>query len=106
MNTIRNQRRSVIGIVTSDKMNKTIAVRVERTYKHPKYGKYLRAYKKFYAHDEKGEAKMGDRVEIVSTRPLSRLKRWRLDRIVEKAQAWSTPDEPALDGVQGEGAGT
>ena len=95
----------MIGVVTSDKMNKTIAVLVERTYKHPKYGKYLRAYKKHYAHDEKGEARTGDRVEIVSTRPLSRLKRWRLQRIVEKAQAWSATDDQA-GSVEQEGAGT
>jgi small subunit ribosomal protein S17 len=84
----RNQRRVVEGLVTSDRMQKTITVLVERTYKHPKYKKYVRKSDKYHAHDEKGDAKIGDRVEIAACRPLSRLKRWRLVRVVEKA---STP---------------
>lgn len=78
-------RRTLFGTVVSDRMAKTITVRVERRYKHPKYGKYIRKHKKYHAHDERGEAQIGDYVEIVSTRPLSKLKRWRLIRVVTKA---------------------
>ena len=78
----RNSRRTLQGTVTSTKMDKTITVRVERTYKHPKYDKYVRSHSKFLAHDEKTEALEGDVVEIDSTRPLSKRKRWRLTRIV------------------------
>jgi small subunit ribosomal protein S17 len=83
----RNQRRVVEGLVTSDRMQKTITVLVERTFKHPKYKKYVRKADKYHAHDENGDAKIGDRVEIAACRPLSRLKRWRLVRVVEKASA-------------------
>ena len=78
---VRKERR---GIVVSDAMNKTIVVEVERRERHPLYGKEVRLYKKFYAHDEKNSAKTGDRVRIVETRPLSRLKRWRMVEIVER----------------------
>lgn len=81
----RNTRRTLEGVVTSDKMEKTITVLVTRTYQHPKYKKFVREQKKHHAHDEKGEAKIGDRVEIMSCRPLSKLKRWRLVRVVAKA---------------------
>jgi small subunit ribosomal protein S17 len=81
----RNARRTLIGTVASSKGDKTITVVVERTYKHPKYNKYVRKRKKYHAHDEKHEAGVGDRVEIVSTRPLSKLKRWRLGGIVQAA---------------------
>jgi len=81
----RNARRVLQGIVDSAKGDKTITLFVERTYKHAKYGKYLRKRKKYMAHDEKNEAGVGDTVEVASTRPLSKLKRWRLVRIVEKA---------------------
>lgn len=84
MNETRNARRTIEGVVTSDKMAKTITVVVVRTYKHPKYGKYLRVRKKYHAHDEKGEAKTGDKVELMACRPLSRLKRWRLVRVIER----------------------
>lgn len=87
MTTTRNRRRTVEGKVTSDKMAKTITVLVGRTYRHPKYGKYLRKQVKYHAHDEEGLAKTGDLVEIVECRPTSRLKRWRLVRIIEKADA-------------------
>ena len=76
---VRKERR---GIVVSDAMNKTIVVEVERRERHPLYGKEVRHFKKFYAHDEKNSAKTGDHVRIVETRPLSRLKRWRLVEIV------------------------
>lgn len=85
MTESRNARRLLQGTVTTAKGAKTISVAVERTYKHPKYGKYMRKRKKYMAHDENNEAGIGDTVEIASTRPLSKLKRWRLVRIVEKA---------------------
>ena len=85
MTTTRNQRRTLEGRVTSDKMAKTITVLVERTYRHPKYKKYVRKAAKYHAHDEEGEAKVGDRVAIVACRPMSRLKRWRLVRVIERA---------------------
>ncbi|HLG41902.1 MAG TPA: 30S ribosomal protein S17 [Planctomycetota bacterium] len=83
----RRQRKMFIGVVTSDKMEKTIVVNVERLVRHARFGKYVRRFTKCYTHDEKGEAHRGDRVEIMETRPLSRLKRWRLVRIVEKGAA-------------------
>lgn len=82
----RNVRRSIEGLVTSAKMQKTIVVEVSYLQKHPKYGKFMKRYSKFYAHDEKAEAKEGDLVEIVETRPLSRLKRYRLVKIVRKGE--------------------
>ncbi|MBU4199138.1 MAG: 30S ribosomal protein S17 [Verrucomicrobia bacterium] len=79
----RHKRKERMGVVISDAMDKTIVVRVERRVRHPMYGKEMRLYSKFYAHDEKDVAKCGDRVRIVETRPLSRLKRWRLVEIVQ-----------------------
>jgi small subunit ribosomal protein S17 len=84
--TSRGNRKERVGEVISNKMAKTIVVRVERRYPHPKFKKVVTGYKKFYAHDEKGEAKVGDRVRIEETRPLSKLKRWRLVSVVEKAE--------------------
>jgi small subunit ribosomal protein S17 len=82
----REGRRKVLqGTVVSDKMDKTITVTVERVLKHPKYKKYVRRNKKYHAHDEDGSAGIGDRVEIMESRPLSKIKRWRLVRIIEKA---------------------
>jgi len=86
----RSQRKERVGEVISNKMNKTIIVRVERRYPHPTFKKVVTGYKKFYAHDEKGEARPGDRVRIEETRPLSKLKRWRLIEVIEKAPE-STP---------------
>jgi small subunit ribosomal protein S17 len=80
----RARRKERVGEVIGNKMAKTIIVRVERRYPHPKFKKVVTGYKKFYAHDEKSEAKVGDRVRIEETRPLSRLKRWRLIEIVER----------------------
>ncbi|MCF8566000.1 30S ribosomal protein S17 [Alicyclobacillus tolerans] len=74
-----------MGKVVSDKMDKTIVVAVEESVKHPLYGKTVRRTKKFKAHDENNEAKMGDTVRIMETRPLSKEKRWRLVEVVEKA---------------------
>ena len=82
----RGQRKNREGMVISDGMDKTIVVRVERRERHPLYGKEIKLYKKYYAHDEKNEAHVGDKVSIAETRPLSRLKRWRLVEIVEKAK--------------------
>jgi small subunit ribosomal protein S17 len=81
----RNMRRTLVGKVVSDKMDKTIVVLVETYKKHPLYGKRVKYSKKFKAHDEHNEAKVGDVVEIMETRPLSRDKRFRLVKIVEKA---------------------
>jgi small subunit ribosomal protein S17 len=80
----RPARKSVVGRVLSDKMNKTIVVQVERIVRDPRFGKFLKKYSKCYAHDEKREAKEGDRVQITETRPLSKQKRWRLVAILEK----------------------
>ena len=80
----RSRRKERVGYVVSDKMDKTIVVRVDRRVRHPQYEKVLTLASRFYAHDEKNEAKMGDRVRITETRPLSRLKRWRLVEVVEK----------------------
>ena len=85
MTTTRHARRTLQGVVTSTKGAKTITVSVERTYKHAKYGKYLRKRKKYMAHDEKETAGVGDKVELVSTRPLSKLKRWRLVRVIDES---------------------
>jgi small subunit ribosomal protein S17 len=81
----RGNRKERLGKVISNKMTKTIVVRVERRFPHPKFKKVVTAYSKFYAHDEKGEAKVGDVVLIRETRPLSKLKRWRLTQVLEKA---------------------
>lgn len=81
----RGNRKQRTGEVISNKMAKTIVVRVERRFPHPRFKKVVTAYKKFYAHDEKSEAKVGDRVRIEETRPLSKTKRWRLMEIVERS---------------------
>ena len=81
---VRGNRKDRIGEVLASKMAKTIVVRVERRFPHPKFKKVVTEYKKFYAHDEKGEARPGDRVRIQETRPLSKLKRWRLVEIVDR----------------------
>jgi len=79
----RASRKERVGKVIANKMAKTITVRVERRFPHPKFKKVVTGYKKFYAHDEKSEAKVGDRVRIEETRPLSKTKHWRLVEIVE-----------------------
>src|SRR5512133_4353278 len=81
----RSKRKERVGEVISNKMAKTIIVRVERRFPHPRFKKVVTGYKKFYAHDEKSEAKVGDRVRITETRPLSKTKRWRLVEVVERA---------------------
>ncbi|HWY78417.1 MAG TPA: 30S ribosomal protein S17 [Verrucomicrobiae bacterium] len=83
-NNERSRRKERVGEVISNKMAKTIVVRVERRFPHPRYKKVVTGYSKFYAHDEKSEAKLGDRVRIQETRPLSKTKNWRLVEIVER----------------------
>ncbi len=101
----RGRRRVERGRVTSAKMVKTVVVTVTRRVKHPKYGKYLERTTRYFAHDEKREAAEGDWVEIQETRPLSRLKRWRLVRIVARAR---TPEAAGGEGeaAAAEAAGT
>ena len=82
----RNLRKERIGIVTSDKMDKSVVVAVERKVKHPKYGKFVKKTSKFVAHDEKNDCNIGDRVKIMETRPISRSKCWRLVEIIERAK--------------------
>ena len=83
----RDSRRKVrVGVVVSDKMDKTVLVRVDRKVRHPLYGKTLARSTKFAAHDEANEARVGDRVRIMETRPLSKSKRWRVIEIVERAR--------------------
>ncbi|MGH1468007.1 MAG: 30S ribosomal protein S17 [Bdellovibrionales bacterium] len=82
----RGRRNEVVGEVISDKMDKTISVKIFRTVKHPKYGKYIKKTSTFKAHDESNEAKLGDVVRIFETRPLSKSKRWKLSEIVEKSK--------------------
>ena len=79
------KRKVRVGEVVSNKMTKTIVVRVERRFPHPQYKKIVTSYKKFYAHDDKSEAKVGDTVRIEESRPLSKLKRWKLIEVVERA---------------------
>ena len=83
---VRNLRKTRVGIVTSNKMTKTITVAVERKVKHPIYGKFVKKTTKFHAHDEKDECTIGDVVKIMETRPLSKTKRWRLVEVIEKAK--------------------
>lgn len=82
----RNRRKVREGLVTSNKMEKSILVSVERKLKHPKYGKFLKRTTKLMAHDEKNECNIGDRVRVMETRPLSKNKCWRLVEIIERAK--------------------
>lgn len=82
----RNLRKTRIGVVSSNKMDKTITVAVERKVKHPIYGKFVKKTTKFHAHDEKNECSIGDVVKIMESRPLSKTKRWRLVEVVEKVK--------------------
>jgi small subunit ribosomal protein S17 len=84
--TERSARKSRVGTVISDKMDKTVIVRVERRVMHAKYGKIMRLHTKYTAHDEKDECKVGDMVRIIETRPLSKTKRWRIEKVVDKAE--------------------
>ncbi|HID02590.1 MAG TPA: 30S ribosomal protein S17 [Desulfobacterales bacterium] len=82
----RSLRKQRVGVVVSDKMDKTISVEVVRRMRHPKYGKFITRRKKYLAHDENNEAHVGDTVRIMETRPFSRRKRWRLVEIIERAK--------------------
>jgi small subunit ribosomal protein S17 len=84
--TERNARKTRVGMVVSDKMMKTVVVSIERRVQHPVYGKMVRRTKKLKAHDEQNEAKTGDTVRIMETRPLSKDKRWRVVEIIERAR--------------------
>ena len=83
---VRNLRKERVGVVLSNKMDKTITVAAQFKEKHPMYGKFVRKTKKYYAHDEKNECNIGDTVRIMETRPLSKSKRWRLVTIIERAK--------------------
>ncbi|MCC6287759.1 MAG: 30S ribosomal protein S17 [Agriterribacter sp.] len=82
----RNLRKTKIGVVTSNRMEKTVTVEIETKVKHPIYGKFVKKTTKFHAHDEKNECGVGDTVKIMESRPLSKTKRWRLVEVVEKAK--------------------
>jgi small subunit ribosomal protein S17 len=82
----RNLRKERVGVITSDKMDKTVVVSVERKVKHPKYGKFVKFTKKFHAHDEENGCNAGDTVRIMETRPLSKTKKWRVVEIIERAK--------------------
>jgi small subunit ribosomal protein S17 len=97
----RGKRKTLIGIVVRDKMDKTRRVDVERLVKHPRFGKYIRRRTKCYAHDEHNETRVGDLVEIMETRPLSRLKHWRIVRILRRTAR--PVEEPTELGTWSEG---
>ncbi len=111
-NATRNSRRVIEGVVSSDAMDKSITVRVERILKHRKYKKYIRRHSTVHAHDEQNEAKTGDRVEVMECRPLSKTKRFRLLRVIdrtslpagalnpEQVQAAATADAMGTDATQ------
>ena len=86
MSEVRNNRKTRVGIVSSNAMDKTISVTVERKLQHPLYGKFVKKSNKFMAHDDKNECGVGDKVRIMETRPLSKNKRWRLVEVIEKAK--------------------
>ena len=83
---VRKLRKTRVGVVSSNKMDKTIVIKVERKVKHPLYGKFLKKTTSFHAHDEQNECSIGDTVRIMETRPMSKTKRWRLVEIVEKVK--------------------
>ena len=82
---MRQQRKRLVGVVTSDKMDKTVVVAVTTTKRHKLYGKVIRRVKKYQAHDEANDCKMGDRVQIIESKPISRRKRWSVVSVVERA---------------------
>ena len=85
METIKKNKKELIGLILSDKMDKSVVVRVERFVQHKVYKKYIKRYKKYHAHDEQNECRIGDEVKIIETRPLSKHKRFRITEIVKKA---------------------
>jgi len=92
----RGKRKTFIGEVVSDKMDKTVVVQVTRLVRHPLYEKVIKKRKKFHAHDEHNECRVGDIVEIMETRPLSKTKRWRVVRIIRRAGERAAPEEAPL----------
>jgi small subunit ribosomal protein S17 len=86
MENKRNLRKERIGVITSDKMDKTVVVSVQRRVKHPKYGKFVKFTKKFHAHDDSNDCHTGDTVRIMETRPLSKTKKWRVVEVIERAK--------------------
>ena len=90
MSESRGKRRDLQGVVMSAAMDKSITVRVEQRYKHPKYGKYLKRHSRFHVDDPKNQSRLGDQVEIANCRPISKTKSWRLVRVLKSS---STPDE-------------
>ncbi len=85
MENIQKNKRELIGLIVSDKMDKSVVVQVERFVQHKVYKKYMKRYKKYHAHDEINECRIGDMVKIIETRPLSKLKRFRISEVVKKA---------------------
>lgn len=85
METTKKNKKELIGLIVSDKMDKSVVVRVERFVQHKVYKKYIKRYKKYHAHDGQNECRIGDEVKIIETRPLSKLKRFRVTEIVKKA---------------------
>jgi small subunit ribosomal protein S17 len=85
METTKKNKKELIGLIVSDKMDKSVVVRVERFVQHKVYKKYIKRYKKYHAHDEQNKCRIGDEVKIIETRPLSKLKRFRITEIVKKA---------------------
>ncbi len=81
---MREQRKRLVGVVTSDKMDKTVVVAVTRTKRHPRYGKVMRLVSKYMAHDENNECRIGDRVQIIESRPISRRKRWSVIAVLDR----------------------
>ena len=84
--TVRNNRKIREGLVVSNKMNKTVVIAIVERVRHPKYDKFITRTKKLYAHDETNDAKIGDRVRVMETRPMSKQKRWRLIEVLERAK--------------------
>lgn len=96
--TQRGTRRTEVGFVTSDKMNKTRRVEIPRLVKHQRYGKYIKRRTICHVHDEQNESRVGDRVEIVETRPISKTKHWRLLRVVARSAVAGTPPAAEVSG--------
>jgi small subunit ribosomal protein S17 len=90
----RGQRKTLVGEVVSNKMTKTVSVRVDRLMKHPKFNRYVRRSRTFMAHDEQGVCQPGDRVQIIESRPLSRHKRWRVMTVLARAEGQDTRRNP------------
>ena len=82
----RNRRKSRTGVVVSDKREKTVTVAIKQSFPHPKYGKIVRKTKKLYAHDDSFDAKVGDTVRVMETKPISKMKRWRITEVIERAR--------------------